>query len=75
MEPGALLQTDAGVHSPVGQRHFVACRLKSAPANVQVPCSQRGARKSPRFDGAVSLERGDRGDAPVHATGVNGLGS
>lgn len=37
------------MHSPVGQRHFVACRLKSAPANAHVPCSQVGARWSPRL--------------------------
>lgn len=31
----ALTHTFAGAHSPVGQRHFVARPLKSAPANVQ----------------------------------------
>jgi hypothetical protein len=36
----AFRQTEAGLHSPVGQRHFAAPRLKSAPANVQAPCSQ-----------------------------------
>jgi hypothetical protein len=29
-----------GLHSPVGQRHLAACRLKSDPAKVQKPCSR-----------------------------------
>src|SRR5947208_2900224 len=37
-----LIQVEAGLHSPEGQRHFAALRSKSAPANAQVPCSQVG---------------------------------
>jgi hypothetical protein len=43
-----LTHTLAGWHSPVGQRHFVARRLKSAPAKVQTPCRQHGGLCSPR---------------------------
>jgi hypothetical protein len=38
----ALIQREAGVQAAVGQRHFDAPRLASDPANVQVPCWQRG---------------------------------
>jgi hypothetical protein len=50
----ALIQRDFGWHSPVGQRHLVARRLKSAPANVHVPCSHVGAWWSPRLTAGVS---------------------
>ena len=66
----ALRQTEAGWHSPVGQRHLVSFRLKSAPANAQVPCSHSGGRCSPRFTAGV-LRRGMIGRAPTrsHAVG------
>jgi hypothetical protein len=42
VQPVALIQTDAGTHSPDGQRHLDAPRLASAQANVHSPCSQVG---------------------------------
>jgi len=42
------------------QRHFVSFILKSASANTQTPCSQVGARRSPRFTEGVPLSGYDR---------------
>jgi hypothetical protein len=60
----ALIQRLAGLHSPVGQRHLAALRLKSAPANVHVPCSQVGGpgvpRTSPNPGEAVRARRPQR---------------
>ena len=33
----ALIHVEAGAHSPVGQRHLLAPRLRSDPAKVQTP--------------------------------------
>jgi hypothetical protein len=49
----ALTHFDFGWHSPVGQRHLDAPPLKSAPANLQRPCSQRGAESGSRFTSGV----------------------
>jgi hypothetical protein len=49
----ALIQTEAGLHSPVGQRHLLAPRLEPDPANRQAPCSHVGVLWSPRLTPAV----------------------
>jgi hypothetical protein len=50
----ALTHTEAGVHSPVGQRHFDVPRLASDPAKVHVPCSQEGGAALPALTAGVS---------------------
>jgi hypothetical protein len=49
-----LTHFDFGSHFPVGQRHFAAFRLKSAPANVHSPCWQRGVSFRDGFVCALS---------------------
>ena len=50
----AFTHTDAGLHSPVGQRHFDAPRLASEPANVHSPWSHFGGAALPAFTAGVS---------------------
>ena len=50
----ALIHRLAGLHSPVGQRHLVAPRLESDPANRHSPCSHVGGLWSPRLTAGVS---------------------
>lgn len=59
----ALIQRLAGLHSPDGQRHLAAFRLKS-PANVHVPCSQVGG---PGGVFVLTLRRGMIGKTPRSA--------
>ncbi len=49
----ALIQTEAGLHSPVGQRHLLAPRLESDPAKRHSPCSHVGGLWSPRSTAGV----------------------
>jgi hypothetical protein len=65
----SLTHLEAGLHSFVGQRHLVALRLKSAPANVQTPCSQAGGRAG-RLGLSHPALGGDGKDAALHASFV-----
>jgi hypothetical protein len=38
----ALIHREAGLQSPVGQRHLLAPRFESDPANRHSPCSHVG---------------------------------
>ena len=51
----AFTHTDLGEHSPVGQRHLLAPRLASEPANVHSPCSHAGGLGLPAFTAGVLM--------------------
>ena len=67
----AFRQRLLGEHPPVGQRHFVRLRGKSAPANAQVPCSHFGASWSPRLTAGSLAEGDDRSAAALLASLVD----
>jgi hypothetical protein len=65
VQPGRLdPHTDAGSHSPDGQRHLAAPRLASDPANVHVPWSHDGGWSLP------ALTAGSRAAGSRAACGV-----